>query len=193
MNIVKEIEFNVSLFVSEKYIERLITVLKSKAPMIKKVKKYFLTTPIEVSTLSVSPKKKNLWKIIAENIINFKENFNDEFSEKFIKKYIGYKSKKILNALSMIELKYKINKDILIDIYIYLCKKYIKNFAKLFSSKIDEKKKLVAKTKNIDIKNKSITLSYKGILTKDEVFCKQGFTDIFFDIINKAFEDGTVM
>ncbi|MCI5889346.1 MAG: hypothetical protein MRZ62_07545 [Brachyspira sp.] len=62
-------------------------------------------------------------------------------------------------------------------------KKYIKNFTKLFSSKIDEKKKLVAKTKNIDIKNKSITLSYKGILTKDEVFCKQGFTDIFFDII----------
>ena len=128
MNIVKEIELNLSLFTSEKYIDRLSALLKSKTPLKKKVKKYILSYPIEVSKLTITPKEINFWRIIAENVINFKDKYSEAKSENFIRKYIAYKAKKILNALSMIELKFKIKKDFLIDVYIYLCKNYIKTY-----------------------------------------------------------------
>lgn len=128
MNIVREIELNVSLFTSEKYIDRLNSLLKAKTPLKKNVKKYILSYPIEVSKLTITPKEINFWRIIAENVINFKDKYSETKSENFIRKYIAHKAKKILTALSMIELKFKIKKEFLIDVYIYLCKNYSKTY-----------------------------------------------------------------
>ena len=99
MNIVREIELNVSLFTSEKYIDRLNSLLKAKTPLKKKVKKYILSYPIEVSKLTITPKEINFWRIIAENVINFKDKYSETKSENFIRKYIAHKAKKILTAL----------------------------------------------------------------------------------------------
>ena len=67
MNIVREIELNVSLFTSEKYIDRLNSLLKAKTPLKKNVKKYILSYPIEVSKLTITPKEINFWRKSSSN------------------------------------------------------------------------------------------------------------------------------
>lgn len=125
MNIVKEIEKNIPLFRNSKYFYKFSQILKLKKKSQTKKQRHVLIAPL-ISLTQRETDQINYWFIIAQNIIDSTRNKdNNNSSSNLIEKYLSYKAKKVINALTIIEVKTKVKIDILLDLYIYLCKREI--------------------------------------------------------------------
>lgn len=186
MNIVKEIEKTIPLFRNSKYFYKFSSILKQKKKStIKKHRQVLITPLIPLTQREAEPT--NFWFVLAQNIIDNNRN-KDKNNSNLIEKYLSYKAKKVINALTIIEVKTKIKLDVLLDLYIYLCKKEISqsvdenffiskkeiNFFNTFISgkkKIDkEKEKEKGKIERMHIAESYINMSQISQNFEDENF-----------------------
>ena len=118
MYIVNEIEKTIPLFRNRQYFYKLSSLLKikSKSKVIKE--KQFLISSI-IPWARGKTESLNFWYMIAQNIVNTKTEKENNFSSNLIEKYLAYKVKKVINALTLFEVKTKIKLDVLIDLYIF--------------------------------------------------------------------------